>query len=305
MKSLDIVAIGEAMVEFNQEADSRFAMNCGGDTSNCVIAAARMGAKTGYISRLGDDQFGAYLRAQWLSDNVDSVHVINDLIAPTGLYFVTHNNGAHEFSYRRSGSAASLMTPLDLPLDYIAKSKILHVSGISQAISMSASEVVLTAIRHAKVSGTMVSYDTNLRLKLWDLDRARATIHAAMGLADIARPSLDDARLLTGLEEPDAIADYYLSLGAGIVALTLGANGAMIATPEKRQIIAPIKVKSVDATGAGDAFGGAFLAGLARNLDPFTAARQANIAAAISTTRYGAVNSFPYMSELRDHLAGH
>ena len=301
MKTLDIVAIGEAMVEFNQQSDGRFAMSCGGDTSNCVIAAARMGAKTGYVSRLGADQFGTFLREQWARDGVDSAHVINDIAAFTGLYFVTHEAGAHEFTYRRAGSAASLMTTGHLPLAYIANAKILHVSGISQAISKCASEAVLTAIHNAKANGTMVSYDTNLRLKLWNLDHARQTIHASMALADIARPSLDDARLLTGLEEPDAIADYYLALGAGLVALTLGAKGAMIASASKHEIISPLKVNSVDATGAGDAFGGAFLAGLARGMDPFAAARQANIAAAISTTRYGAVSSFPYFAEVEKH----
>jgi 2-dehydro-3-deoxygluconokinase len=303
MKTLDIVAIGEAMVEFNQQSDGGFVMSCGGDTSNCVIAAARMGAKTGYISRLGMDQFGTFLRAQWATDGVDSSHVINDIAASTGLYFVTHEGGTHEFTYRRAGSAASLITEGDLPLAYIADAKILHVSGISQAISPPASQAVLAAIRHAKASGTMVSYDTNLRLKLWDLNQARQTIHAAMALADIARPSLDDARLLTGLEEPNAIADYYMELGAGTVALTLGSNGAMIATPAGRKIIAPVSVTSVDATGAGDAFGGAFLAGLARGLDPFASARLANVAAAISTTRYGAVNSIPYFSEVETFLA--
>lgn len=304
MKPLDIVALGEAMVEFNQREDGSFVMNCGGDTSNCVIAAARLGAKTGYISRLGTDQFGAFLREQWTKDGVDSTHVINDIAAPTGLYFVTHKDGAHEFTYRRKGSAASLMTTRDLPLAYIRDAKILHVSGISQAISKDASETVLAAIHHAKANGTLVSYDTNLRLKLWDLDQARQTIHASMALADIARPSLDDARLLTGLDEPDAIVDYYLALGASIVALTLGAKGAMIATSTRREIISPVKVISVDATGAGDAFGGAFLAGVARGLDPFAAARQANVAAAISTTRYGAVSSFPYFVEVENYLAG-
>ena len=225
MKPFDIVAIGEAMVEFNQQADGRFAMNCGGDTSNCVIAAARMGAKTGYISRLGVDQFGGFLRAQWTKDGVVSSYVFNDLNAPTGLYFVTHENGTHEFSYRRSGSAASLLTAQELPLDYITQAKILHVSGISQAISQAASDAVFAAIRFANKNNVLVSYDTNFRLKLWDLDKARIVIHAAMALADIARPSLDDARLLTGLDDPDAVADFYLQLGAKIVALTLGSKG--------------------------------------------------------------------------------
>ena len=299
-KILDIVGLGEAMVEFNEQSDGRFAVSCGGDTSNCVIAAARLGARTGYVSRLGADSFAAILRKQWALDGVNASNVAEDADAPTGLYFVTHGESGHEFIYRRSGSAASFMQKADLPLDYIESAKILHVSGISQAISTSAAETVVAAMTHAKAAGVLVSYDTNLRLKLWSLKRARNIIHDAISLADIARPSVDDAHLLTGLSQPDAIVDFYLKMGAGLVALTLGAKGALVATPDRREFIASIPVKSVDATGAGDTFGGAFLARLAAGDDAFTAARFANIAAALSTTKFGAVNSFPTLSEVDD-----
>ncbi len=295
----DVVGLGEALVEFNERKDGLYAVSCGGDTSNCVIAAARMGAKCGYVSRLGTDHFAAILRRQWTEDGVDAAHVSEDADAPTGLYFVTHSGAGHEFTYRRKGSAASLMSAADVPFDYIAGARILHVSGISQAISESAGEAVLAAIRHARSSGVLVSYDTNLRLKLWPLDHARTVIHEAMAMADIARPSLDDARLLTGLSEPDAIADFYLRLGARIVALTMGMEGALIATQTGREILPARRAEAVDATGAGDAFGGAFLARLAAGDDPVTAGRIANIAAALSTTRFGAVASFPKADEIR------
>ena len=106
-----------------------------------------------------------------------------------------------------------------------------------------------------------MSYDTNLRLALWPRARAAAVIHAAIAQADIALPSLDDARVLTGLEAPEAIAEFYLRLGCPIVLLKQGKDGVLVATAEGgRTLIPPCRVQAVDATGAGDAFAGAFLA---------------------------------------------
>src|SRR6185437_16408053 len=112
----------------------------------------------------------------------------------------------HEFSYMRAGAAASRISPTDRPVDRIRETRILHISGISQAISSSAADAVFAAIDTARDAKRLVSYDPNLRLKLWPLRRARAIIHEAMRACDIARPGLDDAEALTGLRDPDAIA---------------------------------------------------------------------------------------------------
>ena len=153
-------------------------------------------------------------------------------------------------------------------------------------------------MRMARAAGVLVSYDTNLRLRLWPLDRARAVIHAAVSLADIVRPGLDDAMHLTGLTDPHEIVGFYLAMGAKIVALTLGEDGALIATRERRERLPPVKVKLVDATGAGDMFDGAFLAEYLRTGDPFAAGRYANVAAALSTEGYGAVAPMPRRDEV-------
>src|SRR5262249_6518765 len=144
---------------------------------------------------------------------------------------------------------------------------------------------------------------SNLRLKLWPLARARAIIHAAMASCDIARPGLDDARELTGLDRPDAIADFYLRLGAKIVALTLGREGALIATAAERRRVPSIEVAPVDATGAGDCFDGAFLAEYLVPRDPFAAGRYAAVAAALSTRGFGAVAPIPRRAEVEAALA--
>jgi 2-dehydro-3-deoxygluconokinase len=295
----DIVAMGEAMVELNQTAkDGLYTPGFGGDTSNAMIAAARCGARTGYFTAVGADGFGQSLMDLWLREGIDCSRVIVSDAAYTGIYFVTHGERGHEFSYRRAGSAASRLTDGDVPADWIASARILHVSGISQAISSSAADAVFAAIQIARQNKVVVSYDTNLRLKLWPMARARAITHEAMLHADIAMPGLDDARQLTGLSEPDAIADFYLRLGAKIVALTLGKDGALIATPAKRERIAPIRVEAIDATGAGDAFDGAFLAQYLTTGDPFKAGRFANVAAGLSTLGYGAIAPLPTRAQI-------
>src|SRR4249920_3633520 len=112
---LDLVCLGEAMVEFNQAPDepARYTAGFGGDTSNCAIAAARIGARSGYITQLGDDVFGAQLLALWRDEGVDTSGVRVVAGADTGVYFVTHGAQGHAFTYRRAGSAASRMAPDD------------------------------------------------------------------------------------------------------------------------------------------------------------------------------------------------
>ncbi len=136
----------------------------------------------------------------------------------------------------------------------------LHLSGITLAISDSACDTAYAAIDIARAAGVAVSFDTNLRLKLWPLARARALINDLIGRSDICLPSLDDLQQLTGLSDADALADHCLRLGARTVALKLGAAGALVADARERHRIAPHPCHCVDATGAGDTFGGAFVA---------------------------------------------
>lgn len=290
----DIISIGEPLFELNQpHGESIYRQGFGGDTSNCAIAAARQGASVGYVTAVGADQFGDAFIRLWEEEGVDTSAVKRSPVAHTGLYFISHGPDGHVFSYLRAGSAASRMMSSDIPTETITSAKILHASGISQAISSNAADAVFEAMRTARAAGVTVSYDTNLRLRLWPLDRARAVIHAAVALADIVRPGLDDARHLTGLADPDAIVDFYLDMGARIVALTLGEDGAVVATPDRREHLAPISVRHVDATGAGDMFDGAFLAEYLRTGDPFDSGHYANMAAALSTEAYGAVSPMP------------
>ncbi len=302
----DILCMGEPLLEFNQQPGSGpplYLKGHGGDTSNAAIAAARTGASAGYITAVGADAFGEDFLALWKSEGVDTGTVRIDPDAHTGIYFVTHGAKGHAFTYFRAGSAASRMAPATMPDHAIRQAKILHMSGISQAISGSAADACFHAITVARDAGVRVSYDTNLRLRLWSVERARAVIHAAIAIADIALPSLDDAVALTGLEQPDAIADFYLRLGAPMVVLKLGKDGVLLADASSRERIAPHKVDAVDATGAGDTFGGSFLARLVAGDAPREAARYANAAAALATTGYGAVAPIPRPEAVRALLS--
>ncbi len=195
-KVFDVTALVEAMLEFNQTkpCERQYLQGFGGDTSNAVIAAARAGARSAYITRVGADTFGNALLDLWQREGVDTTAVQRDAAAPTGIYFVTRGTAGHEFSYLRAGSAANRVTAQWLnaasqnsaksagtssqgiigasPADVIAVSHILHLSAITLAISVDACDTAFAAMAHAKESGTRVSFDSNLRLKLWPLARA-------------------------------------------------------------------------------------------------------------------------------------
>lgn len=293
MTTPDILCLGEPLVEFvrDMSGDGRmFRQGIGGDTSNAAISAARQGASVGYLTALGDDRFGAMIRALWAHEGVDARHVVTSPTAPTGLYFIEPDPAERFFTYYRDGSAASLMTPADLPHPVLQATKVLHLSGITLAVSATMRATALAAAALVAAAGGAVSLDTNLRLKLWPVEEAREVIHAAMAHARIAVTSIDDSADLTGLTDPAAIADFYQSLGPQIVLVTMGAEGVWLATPEGGQPIPAAPADPVDSTGAGDSFAGAFLAWWLETGDAIKAARAATIVAAGTVSGLGAVD---------------
>lgn len=298
--------MGEPLMEFAEVQDAVrgrvYLPGFGGDTSNFAVAAARQGARVAYLTHLGADAFGDLFVKLWEEEGIDTSLVVRNPNAHTGLYFITYSEAGHQFTYHRKGSAASRMGPDDVPADSIARAKLLHVSGISQAISDTACDAVFRAIDVARANGVKVSYDPNLRLKLWPLARARAVIHATAVLADLFLPSFEDAVQLTGLQDPHAIADYYLALGVKLVALKPGQDGVLVATRDERHVLPGFAVETVDTTGAGDTFDGAFVTQWLGGADLVTAARYANAAAALSTTGHGAVAPIPRAAEVRAFL---
>ena len=301
-RARDVVCLGEPLVEFvrseHAEIGAYYRPGFGGDTSNAAIAAARQGARVGYLTALGQDPFGDSVMALWAEEGVDAAGVRRRQDAPTGIYFVDPHPSGRRFSYFRKGSAASFYGPDDLPRDYIAGARALHLSAITQAISPAMRDASVAAMRTAREAGTLVSYDTNLRLALWPLEQARATIAAALGMADVVFPSEDEALELWGLDEPDAVLDHVLGFGARIVALKRGDRGAVVATPDQRVAIPAAPSTPVDSTGAGDAFAGGFLARYLETGDPVEAGRYAARVAAGTVSGYGAVAPIPRRAEL-------
>lgn len=195
------------------------------------------------------------------------------------------------------------MQPSDVPAALIQRSRMLHVSGISQAISASATEAVRHAINIARDCGTRVSYDPNLRLKLLPLERARRVICETVPLVDVFLPGLDDLQVVSGLEDADAILDWCHERGAAHVVLKMGARGAISSDGRTRTRIAASAVDAVDATGAGDCFDGALLSRLCAGDELAVAARYVSAAAALATTGYGAVAPLPTPAHVTRLLA--
>ena len=307
MTDFDVIGLGEALIEFNQTEPGKpqYLQGFGGDTSNAVIAAARQGARTAYLTRIGQvDTFGEQLLDLWRTEGVDTRGVVVDPPANNGIYFVQHGDNGHVFSYARRDSAAARMQPLDLEHGMIERSRFLHVSGISLAISTSACDTVFAAMARARAANVQVCFDANLRLKLWPMERARATVRAAIALADIFLPGLDDVEAMTGLTDPDAIFDWSRQSGArGIIVLKMGKEGALVDDGHNRTLVKPHTVRAVDATGAGDCFAGSLLARLAAGDSILDAVDYANAAAALSTQGYGAVQPLPRPEQVRAMLA--
>lgn len=289
----EILCLGEPLVEFVREPDGRWRMGFGGDTSNAAIAAARQGARVGYLGALGADMFGDGVIRHWAAEGVDADAVRRDPDAPTGLNFVEPDPAARRFTYVRKGSAASRFGPDDLDLAALARVRILHLSGITLAVSPSLHAAGLKAMGAARAAGAEVSLDTNLRLALWSLEDARAALFSAALLTDVLVTSVDDGEALFGLAEPDALIDRWRAAGPRIVIVTMGERGCRLFADGRREFIPPAPATPVDSTGAGDSFAGAFHAWRIETGDPFEAARRAAIVAAGTVSGYGATEPIP------------
>ena len=227
--SVDLLCMGEPMLEFNQlplrpDGTRHYLEGHGGDTSNAAIAAARQGARVGYITALGNDMPGDSFFALWAREGVDASTVIRTDRWQTGVYFVTHDAHGHHFLHYRANSASAMYAQADLPEAAIAAARMLYVSGISQGISHSAADAVFAAIDIARRNGVAVAYDTNYRPRLWPPARAAAVMHAAMAQTDYALPGIEDVRTLTDLADPDAMLDFYLQLGPKVVVLKMASR---------------------------------------------------------------------------------
>lgn len=305
---VDLIALGEPLVEFGARSDTgrldTFSLGWGGDTSNVAIAAARLGASAAYVSRVGDDEFGRMFRDLWKEEGVDTSAVEVDPDAPTGIYFIVPDpEGQKRFVYYRRGSAASRMQPADLDPDWIGGARVLHVSGISQAISEAALGTVAAAMEIAEDRGVMVSYDANVRRQLQPVALLRAIFEMSLGRSDIVFVSGEDLDALYDGRPHDELLEEAADAGPRLVVLKRGAEGSTILTRSgDRTEVAPFEVDAADATGAGDAFAAAFLVARLDGRDVADAGRFASAVGALTATGLGAVAPLPTREQAEEFL---
>lgn len=200
---MDVVTFGESMVLFNPDSNGpiryvqNFNKSIAGAESNVAIALARLGHEVGWFSRLGNDEFGRYIKAVIRGEGVEVSRAITDEEKSTGILFkerFIHSNP--NVYYYRKDSAASNLKPEDIDIEYIKKAKILHITGITPALSKSCRDTVLKAIDIARENGVKVSFDPNIRLKLWDIDEATSVLLEIAQKADIIFPGIDEGEIL-------------------------------------------------------------------------------------------------------------
>jgi len=300
--SLDVISIGEPMIEFTAREKGNlrnarlFELGWGGDTSNFAVAVARLGRKSGYVCRLGDDEFGTSFLEMWGEEGVDASHVIVEKGGFTAAYFISlKDGGEHDFTYIRRGSAASHLSPQDIDPKYIESAGIIHVSGITQAISKSCYEANSRAISVAKKVGAKVSYDPNVRLRLWSsVEAARKVIMESLPSCDLFFPTAEEASMLTGVSDPAEQSEELLKSVSDVVAIKMGAKGCYVARSNGEKLRARgFLVNAIDTTGAGDAFDAAMIVGYLEGWSTERMAEFANIAGALTTTGMGAVRPLP------------
>lgn len=281
-----------------------FEKTIGGAESNVAIALARLGHRVGWFSRLGDDPFGQYILQRIRGEGVDTSRVIIDRHAPTGIYFKeTIGSEEPRMYYYRRHSAASRLSIADLDEKYIAGAQFLHVSGITPALSESARELVFHAIDVAKRAGTKITFDPNIRLKLWDIDVARPVLLDIARRADYVLPGLEEARLLVGGRPVLEVIRRLQSEGVSRVIVKAGAEGAYTMAPEGETLVhvpAFPFAQVVDPTGAGDGFAAGFISGLLKGKSLEEAIRRGHMVGAKAVAVHGDIDGYPYEHELED-----
>ncbi|HJV63814.1 MAG TPA: sugar kinase [Albitalea sp.] len=284
---LDVLTLGEAMVLFAAEdagplaTAGRFRRHSAGAELNVAIGLARLGLRVGYLSRVGDDSFGRFLLDTMAAEGIASALVQVCEGQRTGFMLKGRaaDGGDPEIEYHRRGSAACGMGPQDLQRLAGVRARHLHLTGISPALSVGCRALVFDAVRWARSHGIGISFDPNLRPRLWGSAAEMASIvNELAALCDLLLPGIDEGRCLTGLQSPEAIADHYLERGASEVVLKLGAQGAWCAARDgTRQLVPGVPVPHVvDTVGAGDGFAVGVISGRLEGLTLPEAAMRGN-----------------------------
>ena len=298
---MDIVTIGEVLIDLTQTGkDERgipqFAANPGGAPANLAVAAARLGAQTAFIGKVGADAFGRYLKEVLAENKVDV----------SGMAVVSVDaTGERDFSFYRSANADVMLSKEDISEDALKAAKIVHFGSVSLTADPSRT-ATLDAAARAKKMGAVIAYDPNYRANLWkNKEEAIAQMKAPLPLVDILKVSDEELPLLTGTTDCESGTAQLAQNGIRLIFVTLGANGVFYRFGDKTGHVAGVPCKVGDTNGAGDTFFGAALSKLCKEeLDTLTVDKLegilafANKAASITTSRHGAIPAMPTLAEV-------
>ena len=298
---MDILTIGEVLIDLTQTGkDERgipqFAANPGGAPANLAVAAARLGAQTAFIGKVGADAFGRYLKEVLAENKVDV----------SGMAVVSVDaTGERDFSFYRSANADVMLSKEDISEGALKAAKIVHFGSVSLTADPSRT-ATLDAAARAKKMGAVITYDPNYRANLWkNKEEAIAQMKAPLPLVDILKVSDEELPLLTGTTDCESGTAQLAQIGIRLIFVTLGANGVFYRFGDKTGHVAGVPCKVGDTNGAGDTFFGAALSKLCKeDLNNLTVDKLegilafANKAASITTSRHGAIPAMPTLAEV-------
>jgi 2-dehydro-3-deoxygluconokinase len=267
MLMLDVITIGDAMIAMCPQEKGpiifcdTFKRKTGGAELNVAIGCARLGLKSGWISRLGNDDFGKYILKTVRGEDIDTSEV--ELVDgyPTSVYFrEVLSDGSSRSFYYRENSPTSTMKSEDLNEEYFKQSKVLHITGVFPSITKNNQKIILEAVKLAKKHNLTVSFDPNIRLKMWTKEEAKAYIEKLLPDVDILLVGDEEIEILLGETTiEDAIKTFH-GYGIDKVIVKKGAKGALGSDGKNVYEVEAIKPKAlVDTVGAGDGFAAGFL----------------------------------------------
>lgn len=313
----DIITLGELLIDFtacgkNEQGQRLFAQNPGGAPANVAVAVARLGGKSAFVGKVGDDMHGRFLADTLKGNKVNCDSLIFDKDFFTTLAFVDVNeDGEREFSFARKHGADKMLCTEDIPVEKITESKIFHFGSVSLTDEPSRS-ATLFAAGTAKENGITVAYDPNYRASLWANEEAAVlNMRNALDFADLVKISDEETLLLTNESHFEKAAEKLVRNGTKIAVVTLGKEGAYVCTNEGGAKVEGFNVCAVDCTGAGDSFWGAFLLKIAQSgkkPDELTLnelkdfAHFANAAASFCVEHHGAIPSLPTIEDIKTRL---
>ena len=317
-KKYDVIALGELLIDFTMNGQSEQGNNMfeacpGGAPCNVLALLNKMGKKTAFIGKVGKDQFGTLLKNTITAAGIDASHLVMDDKVNTTLAFVhTFPDGDREFSFYRNPGADMMLTEEEVDPEFIAQTKIFHFGTLSMTHD-GVRAATKKAVQAAKDAGCLVSFDPNLRPPLWSsLELAKEQMEYGFGVCDILKISDNEIQFVSGKEDYDeGIAYLQEKYHIPMILLTMGKDGSRAYYNGMCVERPGFTVKAIETTGAGDTFCGSTLNYIVEHgFDDLTEDQLgelltfANAAAAIVTTKKGAIRSMPKRAEVEALMRG-